>query len=138
MKTAVVRIHRHGGPEVLQYEEVDLHEPGPGEVLMRQTAIGLNFADTYQREGEAGPYESQPMPIVLGGQGAGVVETVGPGVANFKPGDMVAYIYSGAYAERRSRSGCAIAAFTGWHIRQGRCRHTAAWAHGRISRASAL
>jgi NADPH2:quinone reductase len=100
MKTAVVRIHRHGGPEVLQYEEVDLHEPGPGEVLMRQTAIGLNFADIYQREGEAGPHESQPMPIVLGGQGAGVIEAVGPGVANFKPGDMVAYIYSGAYAER--------------------------------------
>jgi len=102
MKTAVVRIHRHGGPEVLQYEEVDLHEPGPGEVLMRQTAIGLNFSDVYQREGDAGPHESQPMPIVLGGQGAGVVEAVGLGVANFKPGDMVAYIYSGAYAERRT------------------------------------
>jgi NADPH2:quinone reductase len=102
MKTAVVRIHRHGGPEVLQYEEVDLHEPGPGDVLMRQTAIGLNFSDVYQREGDAGPHESQPMPIVLGGQGAGVVEAVGPGVANFKPGDMVAYIYSGAYAERRT------------------------------------
>jgi NADPH2:quinone reductase len=102
MKTAVVRIHRHGGPEVLQYEEIELREPGPGEVLLRQTAIGLNFADTYQREGEAGPHDSQPMPIILGGQGAGVVETIGPGVTDFKPGDMVAYIQPGAYAERRT------------------------------------
>jgi NADPH2:quinone reductase len=102
MKTAVVRIHRHGGPEVLQYEEIELREPGPGEVLLRQTAIGLNFADTYQREGEAGPHDSLPMPIVLGGQGAGVVETIGPGVTDFRPGDMVAYIQPGAYAERRT------------------------------------
>jgi NADPH:quinone reductase len=101
MKTAVVRIHRHGGPEVLQYEEVDLRDPGPGEVLLKQTAIGLNFADTYQREGEAGPHDAGAMPIVLGGQGAGVIEAVGAGVTGFKPGDLVAYIHPGAYAARR-------------------------------------
>ena len=101
MKTSVVRIHRHGGPEVLQYEEVELGSPGPGEVLLKQTAIGLNFADTYQREGEAGPHDAGAMPIVLGGQGAGVIEAVGVGVSGFKAGDMVAYIHPGAYAERR-------------------------------------
>ena len=101
MKTAVVRIHRHGGPEVLQYEEVELGSPGPGEVLLKQTAIGLNFADTYQREGEAGPHDAGTMPIVLGGQGAGVIEAVGAGESGFKAGDMVAYIHPGAYAERR-------------------------------------
>ena len=102
MKTAVVRIHRHGGPEVLQYEEVDLRDPGPGEVLLKQTAIGLNFADTYQREGEAGPHDAGTMPVTLGGQGAGVIEAVGAGVTGFKAGDMVAYIHPGAYAERRT------------------------------------
>ena len=101
MKTAVVRIHRHGGPEVLQYEEAELRGPGPGEVLLRQTAIGLNFADTYQREGEAGPHDAAAMPIILGGQGAGVIEAVGAGVSAFKSGDRVAYIHPGAYAERR-------------------------------------
>jgi NADPH2:quinone reductase len=102
MKTAVVRIHRHGGPEVLQYEEVEIGEPGPGEVLLKQTAIGLNFADIYQREGEAGPHDAGTMPVILGGQGAGVIEAVGAGVSGFKPGDRVAYIHPGAYAERRT------------------------------------
>jgi NADPH2:quinone reductase len=102
MKTDVVRIHRHGGPEVLQYEQVELSPPGASEVQIRQTAIGLNFADTYQREGEAGPHDGAAMPIILGGQGAGVVETVGAGVRDFEPGDMVAYIYPGAYAARRN------------------------------------
>jgi NADPH2:quinone reductase len=102
MKTGVVRIHRHGGPDVLQYEEVDLAGPAAGEVLLRQTAIGLNFADTYQREGEAGPHDAATLPLVLGGQGAGVIEAVGADVTGFKPGDMVAYIHPGAYAERRT------------------------------------
>jgi NADPH2:quinone reductase len=102
MKTDVVRIHRHGGPDVLQYEEVDLAPPGAGEVQIRQTAIGLNFADTYQREGEAGPHDGAAMPIILGGQGAGVIETIGADVSTFKPGDQVAYICPGAYAARRN------------------------------------
>lgn len=104
MKTAAVRIHRHGGPDVLQYEEVDLAAPMAGELLLKQTAIGLNFADVYQREGEAGPHDTPKLPVVLGGQGAGVVEAVGEGVTNFKPGDRVAYISPGAYAERRTVS----------------------------------
>jgi NADPH2:quinone reductase len=102
MKTAVVRIHRHGGPDVLQYEEVDLPDPAPGEIQIEQSAIGLNFADVYQREGEHGPHDGAPMPITLGGQGAGKVVAVGTGVGNFKPGDSVAYIFPGAYASRRN------------------------------------
>ncbi|MBC7576549.1 quinone oxidoreductase [Tardiphaga sp.] len=102
MKTSVVRIHRHGGPEVLQYEEVDLPAPGDGEVQIRQTAIGLNFADTYQREGEAGPHDGGAMPIILGGQGAGIIEAVGQNAGTFMAGDRVAYISPGAYAERRN------------------------------------
>jgi NADPH2:quinone reductase len=102
VKTAVVRIHRHGGPETLQYEEVELSPPGPGEVQIQQTAIGLNFADVYQREGEHGPHDSQPMPITLGGQGAGRIVAVGAGVDGFTPGDSVAYISPGAYAAQRN------------------------------------
>jgi NADPH2:quinone reductase len=102
MKTSVVRIHRHGGPEVLQHEEVELLAPAPGEVQIKQAAIGLNFADVYQREGEHGPHDGQPMPITLGGQGAGKVVAVGAGVDSFKPGDSVAYIYPGAYAAQRN------------------------------------
>lgn len=97
MKTHAVRIHRHGGPEVLDYEEVDVPAPGSGEVLIRQTAIGLNYADIYQREGEHGPHDAAPFPIVLGAVGAGRVEAVGPDVPAFAPGDRVAAISPGAY-----------------------------------------
>ncbi|MBP0445100.1 quinone oxidoreductase [Roseomonas sp. SSH11] len=101
MKANVVRIHRHGGPEVLCHETVDIPPPGSGEVLIRQTAIGLNYSDIYQRQGEAGPHDAYPFPIVLGGQGAGVVEAVGHDVDGFRPGDRVAYLHPGAYADRR-------------------------------------
>ena len=101
MKTHAVRIHRHGGPEVLQYEEVDLPAPEAGQALIRQTAIGLNFADVYQREGEHGPHDSAPMPITLGSQGAGIVEAVGPGVTAVAPGDRIAVISPGAYSASR-------------------------------------
>ncbi len=99
--TYAVRIHRHGGPEVLDYEEVALAAPGPGEVLLRQTAIGLNYADIYQREGGHGPHDGAALPLVLGTQGAGVVEAAGPGVTQFSPGDRVGYISPGAYSARR-------------------------------------
>lgn len=102
MKTAVVRIHRHGGPEVLQYEEVELAPPGPGEVQIKQTAIGLNFADVYQRQGEHGPHDAQPLPITLGGQGAGKIVAIGEGVDGFAVGDRVATISPGAYAAQRN------------------------------------
>ncbi len=102
MQTQAVRIHRHGGPEVLEYETIDLPDPGPGEVRVRQTAIGLNYADIYQREGGHGPHDAAGLPIVLGTQGAGVVEAAGPGVQGFGPGDRVAYISPGAYAAKRN------------------------------------
>jgi len=93
-----IRIHETGGPEVLKWEEVELGKPGQGEALIRQTAIGLNFIDTYHRTG----LYPLPLPAVLGMEGAGVVEEVGAGVTEVKPGDRVAYAgVLGAYTERR-------------------------------------
>jgi len=94
-----IRIHKHGGPEVLQYEDVAVGEPGPGQARIRQTAIGLNFIDTYHR---SGLYQLQ-MPSGIGSEGAGIVEAVGPGVTWVKAGDRVAYAGGppGAYAEVR-------------------------------------
>jgi NADPH2:quinone reductase len=91
-------MHKAGGPEVLQWEEVEVGKPGPGQVRLRQTAIGLNYIDTYQR---SGLYPITP-PAVIGNEAAGVVEEVGPGVTDLKPGDRVAYAgVIGAYAEAR-------------------------------------
>jgi NADPH2:quinone reductase len=91
-----IRIHQTGGPEVLQWEEVTVGDPGPGEVRVRNTAIGLNFIDTYHRSG----LYPLPLPLTLGSEGAGVVEAVGPKVKGFKAGDRVAYAQPiGAYAE---------------------------------------
>ena len=94
-----VRIHKHGGPEVLQYEDVTVGDPGPGQARIRQTAIGLNFIDTYHR---SGLYQLQ-MPSGIGLEGAGVVEAVGSGVTWVKAGDRVGYAGGppGAYAEVR-------------------------------------
>ena len=92
----VIRIHQNGGPEQMRWEEVTVGEPGPGEVRVRNTAIGLNFIDTYHRSG----LYPMPLPMVLGSEGAGVVEAVGPKVKEFKVGDRVAYAQPiGAYAE---------------------------------------
>ena len=92
----VIRIFEHGGPEKLKWEEVEVGAPGPGQVRVRNTAIGLNFIDTYQRSG----LYPMPMPVTLGSEGAGVVEAVGPKVKEFKTGDRVAYAGPiGAYAE---------------------------------------
>lgn len=91
-----IRIHQHGGPEVLRWEEVTVADPGPGEVRVRNTAIGLNFIDTYQRSG----LYPMPLPFTCGSEGAGVVEAVGPKVKGLKKGDRVAYANPiGAYAE---------------------------------------
>jgi NADPH2:quinone reductase len=97
--TKAIRIHKHGGPEVLQWEDVEVPAPGQGEARIRHTAIGLNFVDTYQRSG----LYPQQLPMVLGGEGAGVVEAVGPGVTDIKVGDRVAYGNAppGSYAEAR-------------------------------------
>jgi NADPH:quinone reductase len=92
----VMRIHEHGGPEKLKWEEVAVGDPGPGQVRVRNTAVGLNFIDTYQRSG----LYPMPMPFTLGSEGAGVVEAVGPKVKDLKVGDRVAYSGPvGAYAE---------------------------------------
>lgn len=99
--TRAVLIHQHGGPEVLQEEEIPLAAPRAGELLLRQTAIGLNFAEVYQRKGEAGPHRDSKFPIILGSQGAGVVEAVGEGVTDFAIGEHIACLHPGAYCERR-------------------------------------
>ena len=91
-----IRIHEHGGPDKLRWEEVEVGDPGPGEVRVRNTAIGLNFIDAYHR---SGLYPMQ-LPATLGMEGAGVVEAVGPKVKEFKAGDRVAYANPiGAYAD---------------------------------------
>ena len=94
-----IRIHKHGGPEVLQWEDITLPPPGPGEVLVRNRAIGLNFIDTYFR---SGLYAAPQMPFVPGNEGAGEIVAVGPNVTEFKVGDRVAYVATlGSYAEER-------------------------------------
>jgi NADPH:quinone reductase len=94
-----IRFEKAGGPEVLSWQEVEIGKPGPGQVRLRHTAVGLNYVDTYQRSG----LYPMPMPSGLGSEAAGVVEEVGPGVSGLKPGDRVAYAGGpiGAYAEGR-------------------------------------
>jgi NADPH:quinone reductase len=94
-----IRVHAHGGPEVLSWEEVPVGDPGPGEARVRHTAIGLNFVDTYHRSG----LYKLPLPFTPGQEGAGVVDAVGPGVTDVKPGDRVAYGTGpvGAYSHLR-------------------------------------
>ena len=94
-----IRIHQPGGPEVMQWEEFTPGDPGPGQARVRQTAVGLNYIDTYHRSG----LYKLPMPTGLGSEAAGVVEAVGPGVTDIKSGDRVAYSGGapGAYAEVR-------------------------------------
>ena len=93
-----IRIHQTGGPDVLKWEPVEVDEPGPGQVRLRQHAAGLNFIDVYHRTG----LYPQPLPFTPGVEGAGVVESVGPDVENVKAGDRVAYAGPiGSYAEVR-------------------------------------
>ncbi|MGW8312691.1 MAG: quinone oxidoreductase family protein [Desulfuromonadales bacterium] len=95
-----IRLHETGGPEVLQWEEVEIGRPGPGEVHLRQTAIGLNFIDVYHR---SGLYPLANFPAIPGMEGAGVVVAIGEEVNDISPGDRVAYagLPPGAYAEQR-------------------------------------
>ncbi len=94
-----IRIHSIGGPEVLRVEESEPPSPGPGEARVRHTAVGLNYIDTYHRSG----LYKVSLPSGLGIEAAGVVEAVGPGVAEVRPGDRVAYAGGplGAYSEAR-------------------------------------
>jgi NADPH2:quinone reductase len=93
-----IRIHENGGPEVLKWEEVDVGDPRPGQVKIRQEAAGLNFIDVYHRTG----LYKQELPFTPGVEGAGVVEAVGPDVTGLNVGDRVAYAGPiGGYAEER-------------------------------------
>jgi NADPH2:quinone reductase len=97
--TQAIRVHDYGGPEVLTWEEVEVGDPGPGEVRVRQTAIGLNYIDVY---GRTGLYPQDELPFVPGMEGAGVVTAVGEGVRDLKVGRRVAYAGPiGAYAQER-------------------------------------
>ena len=93
-----IRVHRPGGPDELRWEQVEVGEPGASQVKLRHTAVGLNFIDVYHRTGQ---YD-QPLPFVPGVEGAGIIESVGPGVDGLMPGDRVAYAGPiGSYAEER-------------------------------------
>lgn len=97
--TKAIRMFKTGGPEVMEYVEVEVGDPGPGEARVRHAACGLNYIDVYFRTG----LYPQSLPAGLGMEGAGVVEAVGPGVLHVQPGDRVAYAGgpTGAYAEAR-------------------------------------
>jgi NADPH2:quinone reductase len=93
-----LHVHETGGPEVMQWEECPVGEPGHGEVRLRHTAIGVNFIDVYYRTG----LYPAPRPFIPGREGAGIVEAVGPGVNLFKAGDRVAYAsVMGSYSQER-------------------------------------
>lgn len=94
-----IRIHAAGGPEVLVYEQVEVGDPGPGQVRLRHTAIGLNYLDTYHRSG----LYPLPLPAGIGSEAAGVIEAVGPNVTGLHKGDRVAYCGGtpGSYATER-------------------------------------
>lgn len=97
--SVAIQIRRTGGPEVIEVAEVQVGDPGPGEIRIRHRACGINFIDVYQRNG----LYALPLPLTLGMEGAGVVEAVGEGVTHLKPGDRAAYASQppGAYSEVR-------------------------------------
>lgn len=96
-----MKIYEPGGPEAFRWEEITLPAPGPGEIQIRQTAIGVNFIDVYHR---SGLYPLPQLPAVIGTEGCGEVTAVGVGVEEFRPGDRVAYVGGplGAYTEARN------------------------------------
>jgi len=96
--TYAIRAHETGGPDVLKWEEVEVGDPGPGQVKLRQEAVGLNYVDVYHRTG----LYPQPLPFIPGVEGAGLVEALGPDVIGLKVGDRAAYSGPiGGYAEER-------------------------------------
>ena len=100
MKTAVIRVHELGGPEQMTLEQLDVASPKENEVVIKQTAIGLNFIDTYFRSG----LYPAPLPTPIGMEAAGIIEELGPGVTEFQVGDRVAYASAplGSYSEVRT------------------------------------
>src|SRR5262245_14991640 len=105
-----IRIHQNGGPEVMRFEEVDIAPPGPGEVRLKHTAIGINFSDVNVRRGGFYFGKGPQFPLSLGNEAAGVIEALGAGVSGFKVGERVAYAgmrgeffeETGAYTEARN------------------------------------
>jgi NADPH2:quinone reductase len=105
-----IRIHAHGGPEVMRWERIELPPPAAGEARVRHTAVALNFSDLNVRRGGFYRTSASRFPLILGNEAAGVVEEVGPGVGRVRPGDRVAYVgvggpffeRTGAYAEARN------------------------------------
>ena len=97
-------IHKLGAPEVMQWQEWEVPDPSPGEVRLRHTAVGVNFADTYHRGGISHPWPVPQCPVVIGFEGVGIVEGIGEGVTDFQTGDRVAYGIPplGSYAEVRN------------------------------------
>ena len=107
-----IRVHEYGGPEVMRFEDVPLPEPGPGQIRVRQRAVGVNFIDIYFR---TGAYKAAQLPFTPGKEGAGEVTAVGAGVTGFKVGDRVAYgSAEGTYAEEP-----VIAAAAAVHVPEG-------------------
>ena len=97
-KAMAVRIHETGEPEVMKWEEVEVPDPAPGEVLLRHTVVGLNFIDINHR---MGAYPLPSLPATIGMEAAGVVEAVGEGVTDFTIGDRVSHCMAvGAYSEK--------------------------------------
>lgn len=97
--TKAIRIHQTGGPEVLQWEDISVGEPGPGQVKLEQSACGLNYIDVY---GRSGMYPVGDLPAVIGMEGVGSVAAIGAGVEGLATGDRVAYPMNlGSYAEQR-------------------------------------
>ena len=107
MKTKAFRMHTTGAPSVLKWQIVEVPEPGPGQVLLRHTAVGLNLADTYRRRG----IYKVALPSGMGNEAVGVIEALGPGVRGLKVGDRVGYVGGGAldaYSQRRVANAAAL------------------------------
>lgn len=103
IESKAIMIDRHGGTEVLRQGTIAVNPPRPGEALIRQTAIGVNFIDIYYRSGQFGAHEAVAFPAILGVQGAGVVEALGAGVSGLSIGQRVGYVgQPGAYVEWRT------------------------------------
>ncbi len=99
LETNAILIRSHGGPDALRYEEFDLPPLNDGEVLVRNTVCGVNYADIYEREGDhGGPHSAKPMPVIMGHMAVGVVEDIGAGVSAPKVGTRVGYVGPNSYA----------------------------------------
>jgi NADPH2:quinone reductase len=102
MKTRAMLVRAYGGPEVLEPGEVEIAAPSGEQVLLRQLAIGVNFVDVYYRSGQFGGHDAPPLPAIVGVQGAGIVEALGPDAQELSVGDLVVYAgQPGAYVEHR-------------------------------------